>query len=507
MKIFVLVLLTVLAASAAELDPAWRSWDAGDGAALLRQLTDHYRKQSLIPEARDGLRKRVARLEAAEGPDAAAIEPLCVELAELFLAQGQLNLALDNLTRANRMARIHGRLEAERELRLAGLLLKATRNREACEALELLTASLEREYGLHDSRTEAAIKLYVEALKRDGHTERARAWEGKLAPASAEDAGKVREALPGGAYAVDWRSQPPAGSGVEVRRGQQVVARAVVTPSGEVHVVGVVGLEPGDSLRYEAPVAAAPAAGPHESESYRRAEANWNEQLASGKVKLASIPAAQERLERIGARVAQASNRNVPWHFFIVKDKSPNAACLGEGFVFVTTGLLQLGLTDDELAGVIGHEIAHGTEQHLEWQHVDESIRQSALRELKEAQALQARYQREYAEDGNEASYRSKMATVNRRISSAEKKAQYLQGKKTFSEEFDQQQEIEADQVGMRYAVTAGYTAEGLMAALEKLHSRHVQRFGYGYSAGSRTHPSVARRVEVLKKVQASWGR
>ena len=251
-------------------------------------------------------------------------------------------------------------------------------------------------------------------------------------------------------------------------------------------------------------------AGVRVSDSYRRAEANWNKQLASGEVTLASDPAAQERLDRIGARVALASRRNAPWHFFLVKDKSPNAACLGEGFVFVTTGLLKLGLTDDELAGVLGHEIAHGTEMHLDFQDVDSGIRQAAIRELEEAQALAARYEREYQQDSSqnaEASYHSKMVTVQRRISSAQKKIDYLRGKKQFSAEFDQQQEIEADQVGMRYAVTAGFSAEGLMTALQKLEAHAVNKFGYGYTADSRTHPDTSRRLEVLRKVQSSWRR
>lgn len=62
-------------------------------------------------------------------------------------------------------------------------------------------------------------------------------------------------------------------------------------------------------------------------------------------------------------------------------------------------------------------------------------MRQAAIRELKEAQALAARYEREYDEDSSqnaEASYRSKMVTVQRRISSAQKKLDYLKGKKQF---------------------------------------------------------------------------
>ncbi|MBW2498671.1 MAG: M48 family metalloprotease [Deltaproteobacteria bacterium] len=61
----------------------------------------------------------------------------------------------------------------------------------------------------------------------------------------------------------------------------------------------------------------------------------------------------------IGERLAAKSGREGPWRFVILDDPIPNAFALPGGHVYVTRGLLALGNSEDELAGVIGHEIGH----------------------------------------------------------------------------------------------------------------------------------------------------
>jgi predicted Zn-dependent protease len=67
----------------------------------------------------------------------------------------------------------------------------------------------------------------------------------------------------------------------------------------------------------------------------------------------------------VGRRVAAASPRqDVTYTFRVVDDEEPNAFALPGGHVFVTRGLLALLNGEDELAGVIGHEIAHVAARH-----------------------------------------------------------------------------------------------------------------------------------------------
>jgi predicted Zn-dependent protease len=72
------------------------------------------------------------------------------------------------------------------------------------------------------------------------------------------------------------------------------------------------------------------------------------------------------RINRIGYELAQQSDyQKFPFTFTLVDMPVPNAFTLPGGQIFVTRGLLDLGLDDDMLAAVLGHEIGHVTLEHF----------------------------------------------------------------------------------------------------------------------------------------------
>ncbi|WP_221028763.1 M48 family metallopeptidase [Actomonas aquatica] len=74
-----------------------------------------------------------------------------------------------------------------------------------------------------------------------------------------------------------------------------------------------------------------------------------------------------DRVERVGRRIAASVGRDLPnakWEFVVFESEELNAFALPGGKVGVYTGLLYLAETDDELAAVMGHEIAHVTSRH-----------------------------------------------------------------------------------------------------------------------------------------------
>ena len=76
-------------------------------------------------------------------------------------------------------------------------------------------------------------------------------------------------------------------------------------------------------------------------------------------------PVLTDYVTAVGERLIQAlADERFTFRFFVVDDQSPNAFALPGGFVFVTRGLLPLLQTEDELAGVMAHEIIHVTERH-----------------------------------------------------------------------------------------------------------------------------------------------
>jgi predicted Zn-dependent protease len=66
-------------------------------------------------------------------------------------------------------------------------------------------------------------------------------------------------------------------------------------------------------------------------------------------------------LTQLGQRLAEQSPRkDVPYQFHVVDMVEPNAFALPGGYVYVTRGLLTLVNSEDELAGVVGHETRRG---------------------------------------------------------------------------------------------------------------------------------------------------
>ena len=85
-----------------------------------------------------------------------------------------------------------------------------------------------------------------------------------------------------------------------------------------------------------------------------------------GKEKLSADPALNERVQRIGKRIAAATGRtDYQWEFKVIdNDKMLNAFCLPGGKVAVYTGLLPVAQDDAGLAAVIAHEVAHAIARH-----------------------------------------------------------------------------------------------------------------------------------------------
>ncbi len=198
-----------------------------------------------------------------------------------------------------------------------------------------------------------------------------------------------------------------------------------------------------------------------------------------------------DRMADIGYRIAQESSfRSFPFSFYLVDMPVPNAFALPGGHIFLTRGMLDLGLDDDMLAGLLGHEIAHVVRQHgLKIQR-----RATLLNILSQAALIgvvvTADNSRKpggmpdpYGRTDNPAGDRI-MGTAAAGIVISELLL------RSYSREF----EDEADEEGQRLAAAAGFNPKGTGALMTLMRERLPESKEYGYW---RTHPFFEHRVRA----------
>lgn len=95
-------------------------------------------------------------------------------------------------------------------------------------------------------------------------------------------------------------------------------------------------------------------------------------------LKLSTDASMQARVDRVGKELAAIANSTpvavswgdsrlnaFPYKFKVVQGKDVNAFSIPGGFVYVYEGLVKYVETDDELAGVLAHEVSHASFRHL----------------------------------------------------------------------------------------------------------------------------------------------
>ena len=199
--------------------------------------------------------------------------------------------------------------------------------------------------------------------------------------------------------------------------------------------------------------------------------------------KISTNPALNARIQAIGKRIAMSVGREIPnaqWEFVVFESPTVNAFALPGGKVGVYTGLIKLAASDDEIAVVMGHEIAHVTSRHgaertsqnyaligvgliaavtMETQHVDPAKRNLAL-------------------------------------------AAYGVGASVgYMLPYSRLHESEADSVGLRFAAGAGYDPRAAVTFWRKMAAQGGSKPPEFLS----THPSDASRIANLQALAPQY--
>ncbi len=181
-------------------------------------------------------------------------------------------------------------------------------------------------------------------------------------------------------------------------------------------------------------------------------------------------PLIQNRIELIGKKIAAVCDRkDITYHFAALEEDEVNAFALPGGFIYVNKGLVDKISNDDELAGVLAHEVGHIVARHS-IKKLQAMMSYSLLRILS-VQLPQT------AEAGNAADIAFTEIMLG----------------------YGRDDELLADQLAARYMKLAGYNPQSMVTFLEKLQEinrrKPLQPRSY-----FKTHPYVPDRIRIVKQ-------
>lgn len=182
----------------------------------------------------------------------------------------------------------------------------------------------------------------------------------------------------------------------------------------------------------------------------------------------------QRYITRVGERVLAATpHADRQYTFVLLDDPVINAFTPGEGYIFLTRGIVSYLRSEDELAGIIGHEIGHNVGGHI----ADRKVRQRS---------------------GTILGWIGMIATMSPSMLDL---ANTLSA--TAEATYGRKQELEADNYGLQWLVAAGYNPMGMVEGFQILadheeFERTVRGQKPIYHGIMRSHPEHQKRINDL---------
>ena len=168
------------------------------------------------------------------------------------------------------------------------------------------------------------------------------------------------------------------------------------------------------------------------------------------------------------------------YHFYIIKDNVYNAFASPAGHIFINSGLFEAMDTEEELAGILGHEIAH-----VVCRHISQKIERSKKIGLATLAGIAAGIF---------------LGTGGAGVAASAVTMGSMAAGQSIALAYSRENEMQADQLGLKHLTKAGYSGLGLLSVLKKIRSR--QWFGSKQiPTYLTTHPAVEDRIVYI----SSW--
>ena len=192
-------------------------------------------------------------------------------------------------------------------------------------------------------------------------------------------------------------------------------------------------------------------------------------------------PAVVNYVNDIGNRIlSRLPQQPFQYHFYVINQDVYNAFATPAGHIFVYTGLLDAMEEEEELAGILGHEIAH-----VYCRHISQKIERSKKIGVATLAGIAAGILLGVGGAGEAAS------AVTMGSMAAGQSAELS---------YSRENEMQADQFGLKFTTEAGYSANGLLKILKKI--RGKTWFGSDQIPEYlMTHPAVEDRISYV----GSW--
>ena len=189
--------------------------------------------------------------------------------------------------------------------------------------------------------------------------------------------------------------------------------------------------------------------------------------------KVINDPTIAEYVNRLGQNLVRNSDAKVPFTIKVLDSEEVNAFALPGGFFFVNSGLILKADTEAELAGVMGHEIAHVACRH--------GTRNATRGQIAQIAMIAASIAIPYGWTGYAVRQGASMAIPL--------------GFLTFS----RANEREADHLGLQYMYKAGYDPMAFVDFFEKIETLEKKKPGTVAKVFS-THPMTDDRITAAQK-------